>query len=92
MAQQALKDAENGNLVFHPESSVKDWNRWLGMFLCFASQPQNAAVDQRDHRVLTFVIYFQSLKMCREHSGLVHLEAAVVGPSDPSLQARLRTQ
>ncbi|KAF9547657.1 hypothetical protein EC957_008014 [Mortierella hygrophila] len=29
MAQQALKDAENGNLVFHPESSIKDWNRWL---------------------------------------------------------------
>ncbi|KAF8936381.1 hypothetical protein BGZ47_009534 [Haplosporangium gracile] len=29
MAQQALKDAENQNLVFHPESSIKDWNRWL---------------------------------------------------------------
>jgi valyl-tRNA synthetase len=33
MAQQALKDAENQNLVFHPESSIKDWNRWLGMFI-----------------------------------------------------------
>ncbi|KAG0215313.1 hypothetical protein BGX33_001268 [Mortierella sp. NVP41] len=29
MAQRALKDAENQSLVFHPESSIKDWNRWL---------------------------------------------------------------
>lgn len=56
MAQQALKDAENGNLVFHPESSIKDWNRWLGMFACFASHFQNLAADQRDHRILTVVI------------------------------------
>ncbi|KAF9311007.1 hypothetical protein BG003_007889 [Podila horticola] len=29
MAQRALKDAESGELVFHPESAVKEWNRWL---------------------------------------------------------------
>ncbi|KAF9358476.1 hypothetical protein BGX34_008922 [Mortierella sp. NVP85] len=29
MAQRALKDADNQNLVFHPESAIKDWNRWL---------------------------------------------------------------
>ncbi|KAF9930632.1 hypothetical protein FBU30_000258 [Linnemannia zychae] len=29
MAKRALKDAEQQNLVFHPESAIKDWNRWL---------------------------------------------------------------
>ncbi|KAG0221433.1 tRNA synthetases class I-domain-containing protein [Mortierella sp. GBAus27b] len=29
MAQRALKDAQDQNLVFHPESAIKDWNRWL---------------------------------------------------------------
>ncbi|KAF9575076.1 hypothetical protein EC968_004301 [Mortierella alpina] len=29
MAQRALKDAESKNLTFHPESAIKDWNRWL---------------------------------------------------------------
>ncbi|KAF9114166.1 hypothetical protein BGX27_011522 [Mortierella sp. AM989] len=29
MAQRALKDAELQNLVFYPDSAVKDWNRWL---------------------------------------------------------------
>ncbi|KAG0093085.1 hypothetical protein BGZ93_002799 [Podila epicladia] len=29
MAQRALKDAESGELVFHPDSAVKEWNRWL---------------------------------------------------------------
>lgn len=30
LAQRALKDAESGELVFHPDSAIKDWNRWLG--------------------------------------------------------------
>jgi len=30
MAHRALKDAESGELVFHPDSAIKDWNRWLG--------------------------------------------------------------
>ncbi|KAF9205035.1 hypothetical protein BGZ49_004549 [Haplosporangium sp. Z 27] len=29
MAQKALEDAELKNLVFHPDSAAKDWNRWL---------------------------------------------------------------
>ncbi|KAI1317494.1 hypothetical protein EDD11_008301 [Mortierella claussenii] len=29
MAKRALKDAEDKNLVFHPEAALKDWNRWL---------------------------------------------------------------
>ncbi|KAG0032187.1 hypothetical protein BGZ82_006626 [Podila clonocystis] len=29
MAQRALKDAESGELVFHPDSAIKEWNRWL---------------------------------------------------------------
>ncbi|KAF9990633.1 hypothetical protein BGZ75_000831 [Mortierella antarctica] len=29
MAQRALKDADSKNLTFHPESAIKDWNRWL---------------------------------------------------------------
>ncbi|KAG0327396.1 hypothetical protein BGZ99_007726 [Dissophora globulifera] len=29
MAQRGLKDAEEQRLVFHPDTAIKDWNRWL---------------------------------------------------------------
>ncbi|KAF9963240.1 hypothetical protein BGZ65_004990 [Modicella reniformis] len=29
MAQRALKDAESLNLMFYPDSAIKDWNHWL---------------------------------------------------------------
>ncbi|KAI8602549.1 putative valyl tRNA synthetase [Dissophora ornata] len=29
MAQRALRDANDQRLAFHPDSAIKDWNRWL---------------------------------------------------------------
>ncbi|KAF9187727.1 hypothetical protein BGZ51_001112 [Haplosporangium sp. Z 767] len=29
LAQRALKDAKDQKLVFHPDTAIKDWNRWL---------------------------------------------------------------
>jgi valyl-tRNA synthetase len=37
MAQRALKDAELGNLVFYPDSAIKDWNRSLGKYSIYIS-------------------------------------------------------
>ncbi|KAF9187498.1 hypothetical protein BGZ50_001910 [Haplosporangium sp. Z 11] len=31
LAQRALKDAKDQKLVFHPDTAIKDWNRWLGI-------------------------------------------------------------
>jgi hypothetical protein len=79
MAQQALKDAENQNLIFHPESSIKDWNRWLGKRMRAIYLSIESAVKTH---ILTTPFPFGS---DREYSGLVYLKTVVVGSQDSSI-------
>ena len=32
MAQRALQDVENGNIVIKPNRHIEEWNRWLGIY------------------------------------------------------------
>ncbi|KAI7818882.1 tRNA synthetases class I-domain-containing protein [Gamsiella multidivaricata] len=65
MAQRALKDAESQNLVFHPDSAIKDWNRWL-------ENIQDWCISRQlwwGHRIPAYRPVFEEPNSCRAVCG-----------------------
>ncbi|KAG0347808.1 hypothetical protein BG004_006902 [Podila humilis] len=70
MAKQALRAAATGELAFQPESSIKDWNRWLGKY------PQQNIQDWCVSRQLWWGHRIPAYKPVFEPSGRAAVDSA----------------